>query len=427
VSARAADGAARGADDAARGADDAARAAAASSAGERRQPAGALDVDVLLRRANFTLDVTLRAEPGDVVAVLGPNGAGKSTLLGIVAGLLCPHEGRVVLGGRTLTGDGILIPAEQRRVGLMGQNPLLFPHLTAVENVAFGPRAQGATRATARADAREWLARLGLTEFADRKPARLSGGQRQRVALARALAARPELLLLDEPLGALDAQTAPEIRHVLRTHLRAASLTTLLVTHDVLDAATLADRVVVLVDGAVVDSGPTTRVLAAPRSSFAAALAGLNMITGMTRSAAQPGTVVAVAGGAAPGGSAVSGVAAEPIGAGDGAIALFPPAAVAVYLEPAGAGSPRNTWPATVVALERGTSAIRVRARRLRGGTVDTSPGLASGDGTWGGGQDGESTIAADLTPAAVAELGLKPGMLVYLSIKANEVRVHAR
>ncbi len=411
----------------AREADGAAPAAAGSPTAERREPAAALDVDVRLRRANFTLDVALRAEPGEVVAILGPNGAGKSTLLGIVAGLLAPHEGRVMLGGRTLTGDGILVPPERRRVGLMGQNPLLFPHFTAVENVAFGPRAQGATRATARADARDWLARLGLAQFADRKPARLSGGQRQRVALARALAARPELLLLDEPLGALDAQTAPEIRHVLRTHLRAASLTTLLVTHDVLDAATLADRVVVLADGSVVDSGPTTRVLAAPRSPFAAALAGLNMITGMTQSAAQPGSVVAVAGGAERDAPAVSGVAAEPIGSGDAAIAVFPPAAVAVYLEPAGAGSPRNTWPATVVALERGTSAIRVRARRLRDGDArDTIAGPAPGEGTWDGGQDGES-ISADLTPAAVAELGLKPGMLVYLSIKANEVRVHAR
>ena len=123
----------------------------------------------------------------------------------------------------------------------------------------------------------------------------------------------------------------------------------------------------------------------------------------------------------------MSGVAAEPIGSGDAAIAAFPPAAVAVYLEPAGAGSPRNTWPATVVALERGTSAIRVRARRLRDGDArDTVAVPAPGEGTWDGGQDGES-ISADLTPAAVAELGLKPGMLVYLSIKANEVRVHAR
>jgi molybdate transport system ATP-binding protein len=247
------------------------------------------------------------------------------------------------------------------------------------------------------------------------------------VALARALAAKPELLLLDEPLGALDAQTAPEIRQVLRTHIRAGSLTTLLVTHDVLDAATLADRVIVLEDGVIVDSGPTARVLAAPKSSFTAALAGLNMVPGVTLSAAEPGDVAALAaprefasGGVDPTrGAAVSGVAAESLAAGAQAIAVFPPSAVAVYLEPA-AGSPRNTWPATVVALEPGPSAIRVRARRSGGAPAD-------GDETQRDVLPDGMTIAADLTPAAVAELGLQPGIAVHLTVKANEVRVHAR
>jgi len=395
-----------------------------ASAGAGHRPAsGLLGVDVLLRRRTFTLDVALTAEPGEIVAVLGPNGAGKSTLLDIVSGLLRPHEGSVILGGRTLTGEGIHVAPAQRRVGLMGQDPLLFPHLTALENIAFGPRAQGESRASARQDAGDWLARLGLAGFADRRPAYLSGGQRQRVALARALAAKPELLLLDEPLGALDAQTAPEIRQLLRTHLRAGALTTLLVTHDVLDAATLADRVIVLDGGVVVESGPTARVLAAPRSSFTAALAGLNMMPGVTTSAAQPGDVVSLVGephqdvADAARYVAVSGVAAQSLPAGAAGIAVFPPSAVAVYLEPA-AGSPRNAWPATVVALETGPSAIRVRALRSGGAAAAVSQSPAAPDGM---------TIAADLTPAAVADLRLVPGSHVYLTVKANEVRVHGR
>lgn len=395
--------------------------------------AAGLEVSARVVRGAFTLDVALTAEPGEVIAILGPNGSGKSTLLSVIAGLTIPQQGRVVVSGRTLTGDGAAVPPAQRRIGLMGQDPLLFPHLSAVENIAFGPRSQGEPRAAAREQASQWLARLGLAEFADRRPARLSGGQRQRVALARALAARPDLLLLDEPLGALDAQTAPEIRQVLRTHLRAGSLTTLLVTHDVLDAATLADRVIVLVDGSLVDSGPTVQVLAAPKSAFAAALAGLNMVPGTIAAPAEAGELAtlqagsatfrgaaprgaafqgiasqgAASQGAASQGIAFQGIAAEPLAAGATAMAVFPPSAVAVYLDHPGPGSPRNTWPAAITALEPGPSAIRVRAQ-----LGDAAAGIS---------------VAADLTPAAVAELALQPGSPVQLAVKATEVRVHAR
>lgn len=432
------------------------RALGARSAGSTHATAAGLAVDVRLRRGAFALDVALTAAPGEVVAVLGPNGAGKSTMLGIVSGLITPDEGSVVLAGRRLTGDGVAVPPAERRVGLMGQDPLLFPHLTALENIAFGPRAQGESRAAARGAAREWLARLGLAAFADRKPANLSGGQRQRVALARALAAKPDLLLLDEPLGALDARTAPEIRQVLRTHIRAGSLTTLIVTHDVLDAATLADRVIVLEHGGITDSGRTASVLAAPRSSFTAALAGLNMVTGTVVAATERGVVAGIdlaAGGARPGGPAaghaVSGVAAEDLVAGGRAVAIFPPSAVAVYLEPAATGSPRNAWPATVVALQPGPSAIRVRAR-LDGpapGAAYEAPSIAGSDGnavlTVRSDADGSAegdvmhdaapddaaapVIGADLTAAAVAELRLAVGSRVSLAVKATEVRIHAR
>jgi molybdate transport system ATP-binding protein len=404
-----------------------------------RAPFGRLRARVALRLGAFDLDVAVAAEPGEVVAVLGPNGAGKSTLLGALAGLLHPDSGEIRLGERVLGGDGAFVSPEQRRVGLMGQDPLLFPHLTAVENIAFGPRSQGVARATARAAAQDWLRRLALGEFAHRKPAQLSGGQRQRVALARALAAKPELLLLDEPLGALDAQTAPEIRHVLRTHIRAAGITTVLVTHDVLDAATLSDRVVVLDHGRVVETGPTAEVLAAPRSEFTAALAGLNIVAGLTLAAAKPGESVAIApvgpvpiglapvvgqpGPGQPGGVTVSGFAVDEIAAGSPATAVFPPSAVAVYLGPMGAGSPRNLWPATITALQPGPSAIRVRA--LLGAAVDTAAGENSVIPDRPGHGAG-AVVSADLTAASVAELHLEPGMRVHLAVKATEVRVHA-
>jgi molybdate transport system ATP-binding protein len=280
----------------------------------------------------------------------------------------------------------------------MSQDPLLFPHLSAVENVAFGPRSRGTGRAAARAAAVEQLARMGLDGLADRKPAQLSGGQRQRVALARALAADPELLLLDEPLGALDVQTAPEIRQLLRTWLAAAGTTTVLVTHDVLDAAVLAERVIVFERGAVVDDGPTTTVLTAPRSSFGATLAGLNLVTGTVSESASAGAGASLT---TASGLVLTGIAADDLSAGTAGSAIFRPSAVSVFSDAPG-GSPRNHWRTEIASLERGTSAVRLRTA--------SAP-----------------EIAVDVTPAAIAEMQLAPGVQVHLSVKATEVTVHAR
>ncbi|SDO38793.1 molybdate transport system ATP-binding protein [Nakamurella panacisegetis] len=357
-----------------------------------------LQADFALARAEFVVRVAFEVPAGESVAVLGPNGSGKSTVLGVLAGLAAPDSGQVRLGGRELTGPSTAVPAEHRRVGLMGQDPLLFPHLSALENVAFGPRSQGRTRVAARAAAGEWLDRMGLAGLESRRPAQLSGGQRQRVALARALAAEPDLLLLDEPLGALDAQTVPEIRQVLRTHLRDTGTTSILVTHDVLDAAVLADRVLVLERGRIVDDGPTGTVLTAPRSSFGATLAGLNLVPGTVSASAAEGEPVSIRTGS---GLMLAGVAAAGLRAGDHAAAVFRPAAVAVFLDAPG-GSPRNHWPATVRSLEPATAAVRLRTT-------------------------GPADIAVDVTPAAVAELGIGPGAAVFLSIKATEVTIHSR
>ncbi|HEY9414463.1 MAG TPA: ATP-binding cassette domain-containing protein, partial [Pseudonocardia sp.] len=234
--------------------------------------AGGLTARVVVRRPAFTLDVSLEIKAGEVVAVLGPNGAGKSTLLGALAGLLRPDAGRIELGGRLLTDTTCALhtPTHHRRVGLLAQEALLFPHLSAAANVAFGPRCAGVGKARAAEAAAYWLAEVGATELAGRRPSQLSGGQGQRVALARALAGQPELLLLDEPLSALDVDVAPAMRSLLRRVLRGNGRgpvrTVVLVTHHLLDAVVLADRVVVISDGRVVEDGPARDVLTRPRS-----------------------------------------------------------------------------------------------------------------------------------------------------------------
>ncbi|HEY2206775.1 MAG TPA: ATP-binding cassette domain-containing protein [Pseudonocardia sp.] len=356
---------------------------------------------MVVRRRDFTLDVALRVARGEVLAVLGPNGAGKSTVLGVLAGLLRPDEGRVELGGRVLTDTAarMHVPAHRRGVGLLAQQPLLFPHLSARANVEFGPRCAGVTRAEATRVATGLLAEVDAAELATRRPGQLSGGQAQRVALARALAGGPELLMLDEPLAALDIDSAPAMRALLRRTVRGAGRTALLVTHDVLDALVLADRVLVLGAGEVAEEGPTRDVLTRPRSAFAARIAGLNLVVG-----------VAVPDGLrAPDGRVIAGTDGV-AGGGEPAVAVFAPAAVAVFREPPG-GSPRTVLPVRLAGLEPRGEVVRLRADPADGG-----PAWAEG-------------LAADVTPAAVADLGggsgLVPGAELWFAVKATEVRVH--
>ena len=232
--------------------------------------------------ADRGLDIEFTMAAGEVVAVLGPNGAGKSTALHVIAGLLRPDTAVVRLGESVLTDTAarVFVPAHARRVGMLLQDPLLFPHLSVAANVAFAPRSRGLGRRAARAAALHWLGRVDAEELADRSPRRLSGGQAQRVAIARALAAEPDVLLLDEPLAGLDVAAAASIRKLLRDVLAADARSALMVTHDLLDVLTLADRALVVESGRVVENGPAATVLAAPRSHFAARIAGVNLVNG---------------------------------------------------------------------------------------------------------------------------------------------------
>jgi molybdate transport system ATP-binding protein len=237
-------------------------------------------LEAVIRVAERDVDVSLEIGDGEIVAVVGPNGAGKSTIFAVLAGLLKPSAGHATLGGRTIfdAESGVWLPPHRRRIALLAQEPLLFTHLDALGNVAFPPRVSGASRSDAKAIARHWLAEAEASDLERSKPRQLSGGQAQRVAIARALAADPELLLLDEPMAALDVESVPIIRRMLRRVL--AGRRALMITHDALDAIALADRVIVVEKGRVAQHGPTLEVLARPRSAFAARLGGLNLIRG---------------------------------------------------------------------------------------------------------------------------------------------------
>lgn len=263
-----------------------------------------MSFSVDIRLAARGVDLRLEVAAGETVAVVGPNGAGKSTLLDTIAGVTRPDSGRCELDGTVLfdlpaTGPlatgapaprahtprsntaGPLarwLPPHRRGISLLAQEALLFPHLTVLENVAFGPRSSGSSRQAARDIARQWLREVDADDLAHRHPAELSGGQAQRIAVARALATDPALLLLDEPLAALDVAVAPAIRRMLRRVL--ADRSAVVITHDVLDAYTLADRVVVVEGGHIVDEGTPADVFDRPRTPFAAELSGVNLLTG---------------------------------------------------------------------------------------------------------------------------------------------------
>ncbi len=335
----------------------------------------------------FELDVELKVEPGEVVAVLGPNGAGKTSLLRGLAGLLPLDAGRVALDGVVLEepAAGVFVPSERRPIAMVFQDYLLFPHLTVLENVAFGLRSRGMSRTEAITTSHRWLERVGLVAEVQRKPASLSGGQAQRVALARALATNPALLLLDEPMAALDASTRVELRRDLRRHLESFRGVRLLVTHDPVEAMAMADRLVILEQGRVLQSGSAAEVTQRPRSRYVADLVGVNLFRGRASH-----DVITLA----DGGSLTA------AGAGEGDVfAVVHPRTVALYRTRPD-GTPRNVWEGKAVDLDLQGDRVRVR--------------LA-----------GSPTIVAEVTPAAVRDLGLDRGDTVWIGVKATEIVVY--
>ncbi|AQU68851.1 ABC transporter permease [Streptomyces niveus] len=330
--------------------------------------------------------LVLDAEPGTTIAVVGPNGAGKTTLLRALLGLTTRAHAELRLGALDVTA----LAPHRRGVAWVPQDGALFPHLSALSNTAYGLRAHGVTRAEARRTAQLWLDRLDVGHLAHRRPAQVSGGQAQRVALARALATRPRLLLLDEPLAALDQTTRARVRHTLRTHLDGFGGVCLMVTHDPVEAVSLADRVLVLDEGRVVQDAPPADVTRHPRSPWVARMLGKN---------AWPGTATAD-GLALTGGGLL--VAADPLPPGTRALAIIAPEAVSVHRDRP-SGSPRNVWPGTVREITASGSRLRVLI------TSERAPDLV-----------------AEITPQAAVELALADGVPVWTSVKATEATVVA-
>ncbi len=348
-----------------------------------------LRAELLVRRGAFVLDIGLQVAAGEVVALLGPNGAGKSTALRALAGLLRITGGRIAIAGVTMADDQIHRPPNERPVGVVFQDYLLFPHLSALDNVAFGPRARGHGRQAARRVAAGWLDRMAIAELASAKPRAISGGQAQRVALARALATDPELLLLDEPLAALDARTRLLVRSELRRHLADYRGAAVVVTHDPIDASVLADRLVVIESGRVVQAGSPVEVARRPQTDYVARLVGLNMLSGVAS-----GHLVSL-----PGGGTVQ-LAQSATGP---VYVAFSPAAVALFAQRP-AGSPRNVWLGVVSSLEPHGAGVRVAVA---------------------GAPDGSSSILAEITPAAVADLEIVPGRSMWAAVKASDIDIY--
>lgn len=342
---------------------------------------------VALRLGEFDLDVDVAVAPGEVLAILGPNGAGKTTFLRCLAGLEPIDRGAIHLDGTPLDApaERVFVPAERRPAGVVFQDYLLFAHMSALDNVAFGLQARGVRRRDARRRAADWLERVDLRDASARRPAQLSGGQQQRVALARALAVDPTLLLLDEPLAALDASTRAEVRRDLRDHLAKFDGVAVLITHDPLDAYALADRVVVFEHGRITHSGALAGIAAHPRSRYVAQLVGTNLLRG-----AIEGTVFR---------SDLGGTFTVDGGTDGPAYAVIAPTAIALYNSRPD-GSPRNVWSTTIAGIDLAFDRARV---------VLGAP----------------HPVAAELTAAGLAALDRHPGDEVWASIKATEITTY--
>lgn len=347
-----------------------------------------LRADVQLRRGALDLSVDIEVRPGEVLALLGPNGAGKSTLLRCLAGLAAVDAGRIMIDSNVVDDPAVaaFVEPEDRSVGFVFQNYVLFEHMTIVENVAFGLRASGAPKARALATAHDWLKRVGLAELAAVRPKALSGGQAQRVALVRALATSPRVLLLDEPLAALDVGTRATVRRDLHRHLESFEGMAILVTHDPVDAYALADRVAILDAGRIVQIGTLAEVTARPRSRYVADLVGVNLVSGNVSEgvlATSSGARVVIAD--APAGPS---------------LAIIRPHSISLVRDHPEGSSARNVWAGTVAEIDRLGERARVSI-------------------------DGLLPLTAEITVAALEAMQLRSGDDLFATVKATDIEVY--
>ncbi|CAB4813952.1 MAG: ATP-binding cassette domain-containing protein [Actinobacteria bacterium] len=347
-----------------------------------------LRADVQLRRGALDLSVDIEVRPGEVLALLGPNGAGKSTLLRCLAGLAAVDAGRIMIDSNAVDDPAVaaFVEPEDRSVGFVFQNYVLFEHMTIVENVAFGLRASGTPKARALATAHDWLKRVGLAELAAVRPKALSGGQAQRVALVRALATSPRVLLLDEPLAALDVGTRATVRRDLHRHLESFEGMAILVTHDPVDAYALADRVAILDAGRIVQIGTLAEVTARPRSRYVADLVGVNLVSGNVSEgvlATSSGARVVIAD--APAGPS---------------LAIIRPHSISLVRDHPEGSSARNVWAGTVAEIDRLGERARVSI-------------------------DGLLPLTAEITVAALEAMQLRSGDDLFATVKATDIEVY--
>ncbi|MPZ52181.1 MAG: ATP-binding cassette domain-containing protein [Acidimicrobiia bacterium] len=346
-----------------------------------------LSADISVQRSTeFRLGLDLAIPPGRTTALLGPNGAGKSTAVAAISGLLPIDKGRIALGDVVVdyAEEDLFVAPEERSIGVVFQDYLLFPHLTVLGNIAFGLRGRGVPRDTAERRAREWVGCLGLDGLERTKPRDLSGGQAQRVALARALAIEPDLLLLDEPLSALDVSTRSLLRRTLGEYLDGFDGPRLLITHDPIEAFLLADEIHVIENGKVTQVGSADDIRLRPRTSYAADLAGSNLIVGRA------------AGGSVDTGRHVLTIA-DSDASGEVLVTIHPHA-ISVHRQTP-EGSQRNVWETTIERVEDLGGRIRLR-------TSDPLP------------------LTVEITKAASIGLGLGPGERIWVAVKATEIGV---
>ena len=347
-----------------------------------------LRADVQLRRGALDLSVDIEVRPGEVLALLGPNGAGKSTLLRCLAGLAAVDAGRIMIDSNVVDDPVVaaFVAPEDRSVGFVFQNYVLFEHMTVAENVAFGLRASGTPKARALATSHDWLKRVGLAELAAVRPKALSGGQAQRVALVRALATSPRVLLLDEPLAALDVGTRATVRRDLHRHLESFVGMAILVTHDPVDAYALADRVAILDAGRIVQIGTLAEVTARPRSRYVADLVGVNLVSGDVSEgvlATSSGARVVIAD--APAGPS---------------LAIIRPHSISLVRDHPEGSSARNVWAGTIAEIDRLGERARVSI-------------------------DGSLPLTAEITVAALEAMQLRSGDDLFATVKATDIEVY--